>query len=72
MEKRKKIFLNGYEMWIDISKLVSSRHIMLFDKEDSKNGIGFDVLGSGYVNDNHLTKGEQKQLSDYIKSLNLI
>ena len=32
--KREKIFLNGYEMWLDRDKL------MLYDKEYSQHGIG--------------------------------
>ena len=34
--KREKIFLNGYEFWLDREKQV------LYDKEESKNGIHYD------------------------------
>ena len=62
--KREKIFLNGYEMWLDREKL------MLYDKEDSQHGIGFDVAGEGdgiYIFSQHLTKDEKRQLTDYMK-----
>lgn len=62
--KREKIFLNGYEMWLDREKL------MLYDKEDSQHGIGFDVAGEGdgiYIFSQHLTKDEKQQLTDYMK-----
>jgi hypothetical protein len=63
-DKREKIFLNGFEMWLDRDKL------MLFDKEDSKNGMHFDVGGEGdgiYIFSSHLTKDEKRQLVDYLK-----
>lgn len=62
--KREKIFLNGYEMWLDREKL------MLYDKEDSNSGVGFDVAGEGdgiYIFSQHLTKDEKRQLIDYMK-----
>ena len=62
--KREKIFLNGYEMWLDRDKL------MLYDKESSEKGIPFDVAGEGdgiYIFSNHLTADEKRQLTDYLK-----
>jgi hypothetical protein len=62
--KREKIFLNGYEMWLDRDKM------MIFDKEDTKNGIHFDITGEGdgiSIFSQHLTKDEKRQLLDYIK-----
>lgn len=62
--KREKIFLNGYEMWLDRDKL------MIYDSEVSKNGIHFDVAGKGdgiYIHSQHLTKDEKRQISDYLK-----
>jgi len=62
--KREKIFLNGYEMWLDRDKL------MLYDKEESNNGIHFDMSGEGdgiSIFSQHLTKDEKRQLLDYIK-----
>jgi hypothetical protein len=62
--KREKIFLNGYEMWLDRDKM------MIFDKEDTKNGIHFDIAGEGdgiSIFSQHLTKDEKRQLLDYIK-----
>ena len=62
--KREKIFLNGYEMWLDRDKL------MLYDKEQSQNGIPFDIAGEGdgiYIFSNHLTSDEKRQLVNYIK-----
>jgi hypothetical protein len=61
---REKIFLNGYEMWLDRDKM------MIFDKEDTKNGIHFDIAGEGdgiSIFSQHLTKDEKRQLLDYIK-----
>lgn len=55
-------------MWLDREKL------MLYDKEDSQHGIGFDVsysrTGEGdgiYIFSQHLTKDEKRQLTDYMK-----
>ncbi len=62
--KREKVLLNGFEMWLDRDKL------MIYDKENSENGIGFDVAGEGdgiYILSQHLTKDEKRQLLDYIK-----
>lgn len=62
--KIEKIFLNGYEMWLDRDKL------MIYDKEDLKKGIGFDIAGEGdgiYIHSQHLTKDEKRQISDYLK-----
>ena len=53
--KREKIFLNGYEMWLDRDKL------MLYDKEDSQECDGI------YIFSQHLTKDEKRQLTDYMK-----
>lgn len=62
--KREKIFLNGYEMWLDRDKL------MIYDSEISNKGIHFDVAGEGdgiYIHSQHLTKDEKRQISDYLK-----
>jgi hypothetical protein len=62
--KREKIFLNGYEMWLDRDKM------MIYDNEQSQKGISFDVSGEGegtYIFSQHLTKDEKRQLLDYIK-----
>ena len=51
-------------MWLDREKL------MLYDKEHSQNGIGFDIAGEGdgiYIFSQHLTKDEKRQLTDYLK-----
>lgn len=67
MNKRKKIFLNGYEMWLDVNNST------LYDKENSKHGLTFDVMGSGdtiYINSPHLTKSEKIQLTNYLKNQN--
>lgn len=64
VSKREKIFLNGYEMWLDRDKL------MLYDKEKSQHGIGFDVASNDdgiYVFSQHLTKDEKRQITDYMK-----
>ena len=65
IDKREKILLGGHEMWLDREKL------MLYDKEYSQNGIGFDVAGEGdgiYILSQHLTKDEKQQLANYLKS----
>jgi hypothetical protein len=62
--KREQVFLNGYEYWLDRDKM------MIFDKEDTKNGIHFDIAGEGEgisIFSQHLTKDEKRQLLDYIK-----
>lgn len=58
--KREKIFLNGYECWLDRENLV------LYDKEYSKNGLVFDTDGIS-IWSSHLTKDEKRQLLDYLK-----
>lgn len=63
-KKREKIFLNGYEMWLDRERL------MLFDKESSNNGIHFDIAGEDegiYIFSQHLTKDEKRQLTNYLR-----
>ena len=62
--KREKIFLNGFEMWLDREKS------MLYDKKHSQHGVGFDVMGNDdgiYIHSQHLTKDEKRQLIDYLK-----
>lgn len=62
--KREKIFLNGFETWLDRDKL------MIYDKEESKNGMPFDVAGTGdgiSIYSQFLTKDEKRQLADIIK-----
>ena len=52
--KREKVFLNGYEIWLDREKL------MLYDKEYS--------AGDGiYIFSQHLTKDERRQILDYME-----
>ena len=51
--KREKVFLNGFEFWLDREKKV------LYDKEESTDGIS--ILSS------HMTKNERQQLLDYIE-----
>lgn len=61
---REKIYLNGYEMWLDRNKL------MLYDKEHSQHGIGFDVAGDGdgiYIFSKYLTENEKRQIIDQMK-----
>jgi hypothetical protein len=58
--KREKVFLNGYEYWLDREKQV------LYDKEESTNGIHYDTDGIS-IWSSHLTKNERQQLLDYIK-----
>jgi len=58
--KREKVFLNGYEYWLNREKLV------IYDKEEYKNGIYYYSDGIS-IKSNHLTKNEKQQLLDYIK-----
>ena len=51
--KREKVFLNGWEYWIDREKM------MLYDKEESKQGIS--------LFSSHLTDNEKKQLRYYLR-----
>ena len=62
--KKEKVFLGGYEMWLD------RKESMLFDKETSRYGIYFDVMGSGkyiYISSLELTKEEKIELADHLK-----
>ena len=59
-ESREKIFLNGYEYWLDKEKMV------IYDKESSTKGIHYDTDGIS-VWSTHLTKDEKRQLLKYIK-----
>jgi len=62
--KREKIFLNGYEMWLDRDES------MIYDSEYAKNGIGFGVAGEGdgiHIFSQHLTKNEKEQILNHIK-----
>lgn len=63
--KRQKISLNGYDMWLDKEKSI------IFDSENSKNGLHFDVLGEGdkiYIGSHVLSKEEKEELLKYIKN----
>jgi len=67
--KREKIFLNGYEIWLDKS-LYNSRCVILCDSETSEHGLFVDILGSYpyiYVSGLHLTKGEKEQLKNHLR-----
>lgn len=59
---RGKIFINGWEYWIDVNKRI------LYDSETSKNGIYFDIYGEhDSIGSSHLTKDEKRQILEYIK-----
>jgi len=65
---REKIFLNGYEMWIDRKDYPS---LILYNSENSKNGLPVDIHGAGnyiWVSSSDLTTEEKNELIDYIKS----
>jgi len=59
--KREKIFINGYEYWMDRTKNMenNSYPIMFYESETATNGISFE--------DVHWTKDEKRQINDYIK-----
>ncbi len=65
---REKIYINGYEMWIDRKDYPA---LIIYDSENSKHGLPVDILGTGnniWVSSLDLTTVEKKQLIDYIKS----
>lgn len=67
--KREKIFLNGYEIWLDKS-LYSSRCVILCDSETSKHGVYVDIMGMYphiYVSGLHLTEVEKEQLNNHLR-----
>jgi hypothetical protein len=51
--KKEKIFINGFEYYLDRDNL------LIYDKEDSSDGIS--------IYSNRLTKNEKDQIWDYIK-----
>jgi hypothetical protein len=51
--KKEKIFINGFEYYLDRDNL------LIYDKEDSSDGIS--------IYSNRLTKNEKDQILDYIK-----
>ena len=67
--KREKILLNGYEMWLDTSRLESSRALIICDSETSKHGLIVDVMGTSpyiWLSSQHLTDVEKKQLINHL------
>lgn len=67
--KREKIFLNGYELWLDKSLLESGRWIIICDSETSKHGLYVDVMGTYpylYPSSLHLTNVEKQQLKNIL------
>ena len=59
-QKREKVFLNGYEYWLDREKQV------LYDKEDAINGVYYSDDGVS-IWSSHLTKNERQQLLNHIR-----
>ena len=51
--KKEKIFINGFEYYLDRDNL------LIYNKEDSNDGIS--------IHSNRLTKNEKDQIWDYIK-----
>jgi hypothetical protein len=67
--KREKIFLNGYEIWLDKSHY-SSRCVILCDSETSKHGLLVDIMGMYpyiHVSGLHLTEVEKEQLNNHLR-----
>lgn len=58
---RQKIQINGYDFWLDKKAMV------LYDKEDSKNGLVFDVVCGHHIRCSHMTEFERNELSKYYK-----
>lgn len=70
--KREKIFLNGYELWLDKSHY-SSRALIICDSETSKHGLIVEIMGTLpyiHISSNHLTKVEKEQLINHLKNGN--
>ena len=68
--KREKIFLNGYELWLDKS-LYDSRCVIICDIETSQHGIYVDIMGTYpyiYASSLHLIKVEKEQLINHLKN----
>ena len=61
IQLREKVFINGWEYWIDKVKMV------IYPTEVAKNGIVYDTDGGTYVFSNHMTPNERKQVLDFIK-----
>lgn len=60
INKREKIMLGGYVNWLD------KENKMLYDKEHSQHGIGFELACDGKVIfSNILTNEEKKELLKY-------
>jgi len=53
---REKIFINGYEYWMDRGK----NPIMFYDSETATNGISIEYV--------HWTKDEIRQINEYLKN----
>lgn len=67
---REKIFLNGYELWLDKSLYESSRVVMICDGENSKHGLLVDIMGTHpniWASSLHLTNVEKQQLINQLK-----
>lgn len=67
VNNREKISLGGYDMWLDRDNSV------IYDSENSKNGITFDVAGEGdniYIFSNELNKKEKSELVKILLSEN--
>jgi hypothetical protein len=63
---KEKIFLNGYETWLDRSGYPV---IWLYPSETSKNGIPVDVLYDGErIGSSDLSDIEKKELLDYLNT----
>ena len=67
---REKIYLNGYELWLDKS-LYSSQCVIICDSEISKHGIYVDIMGTYpniWASSLHLTNVEKEQLINHLKN----
>jgi len=71
--KREKISLGGYEMWMELR--LPSRCIMIYEKENYKHGIIVELMGPEghmWLNSRDLKEEEKKELLDYLKKENKI
>lgn len=58
--KKEKITLNGYVHYLDREKQI------IYDNEDAKNGIHYDIVYDNLVRSSSLSKEEAKELQKYL------
>lgn len=72
-DKREKISLGGYELWMELR--LKSRCIMIYDSETSRHGVTVDLMGPEghmWLSSRDLNDDEKKELLGYLKQENKI